>query len=304
MSQVYTTVGSEEKVQYLMDNFSIPRNRIFKSRDDSFLGDVMRETEGLGVDIVLNSLSGGLLHASWKCVAEFGKLVELGKRDLVGFGRLDLEPFLANRSYCCLDLAHAMSKRPESVGRLVSGRIQRLNGVLSNVNSVMRRWIEMYSQGRIGPIRSMTVFDAREIEQSFRYLQNGDHIGKAVVRIPEDASKISSTPHAKPFALDSEASYLLTGGLGGLGRSVASWLVERGARNIIFLSRSAGKSDGDKSFLAELNSMGCSISAIPGRADDMETVQLAFEKSATPIKGVIHLAMVLRVSRMTLQALG
>ena len=77
----------------------------------------MRETGGRGVDIVLNSLSGELLHASWRCVAEFGKLVELGKRDLVGFGKLDLEPFLANRSYCCVDLAHTMSKRPESVGR-------------------------------------------------------------------------------------------------------------------------------------------------------------------------------------------
>ena len=77
----------------------------------------MRATDGRGVDIVLNSLSGELLHASWKCVAEFGKLVELGKRDLVGFGKLDLEPFLANRSYCCVDLAHAMKQRPESVGR-------------------------------------------------------------------------------------------------------------------------------------------------------------------------------------------
>ena len=120
VKQVYTTVGSEEKVKYLIDNFGIPRNRIFKSRDDSFLRDVMRETKGRGVDIVLNSLSGELLHASWKCVAEFGKLVELGKRDLVGFGKLDLEPFLANRSYCCVDLAHAMSQRPESVRRLVS----------------------------------------------------------------------------------------------------------------------------------------------------------------------------------------
>jgi NADPH:quinone reductase-like Zn-dependent oxidoreductase len=77
----------------------------------------MRETAGRGVDIVLNSLSGELLHASWKCVAQFGKLVELGKRDLVGYGRLDLEPFLANRSYYCVDLAHAMKERPEAVGR-------------------------------------------------------------------------------------------------------------------------------------------------------------------------------------------
>lgn len=76
----------------------------------------MSATDGRGADIVLNSLSGELLHASWKCVAEFGKLIELGKRDLVGHGRLDLEPFLANRSYCCVDLANFLDKRPEIVG--------------------------------------------------------------------------------------------------------------------------------------------------------------------------------------------
>lgn len=116
-AEIYCTVGNDDKVQYLVEKLKIPKNHIFNSRNNSFLPDIMRATRGRGVDIVLNSLSGELLHASWKCVAEFGKLVELGKRDLVGFGKLDLEPFLANRSYCCVDLAHAMKVRPESVGR-------------------------------------------------------------------------------------------------------------------------------------------------------------------------------------------
>ena len=153
----------------------------------------------------------------------------------------------------------------------------------------------MYSQGRISPIRSMAVFEASEIEQSFRHLQNGDHIGKAVVRIPEDASEIPSTSHAKPFTLDAEASYLLTGGLGGLGRSVATWMVERGARHLIFLSRSAGLSDRDNLFFAELKSMGCSVSAVAGKAEDMEVVKTVILRASRPIKGIVHLAMVLRV---------
>ena len=129
-----------------------------------------------------------------------------------------------------------------------------------------------------------------------------DHIGKAVVRIPEDASKLPSTSHAKSFALDMDASYLLTGGLGGLGRSVATWMVERGARNLVFLSRNAGKGEGDKSFFEELSSMGCSVSAVSGRVEDMEAVRMAVKKAATPIKGIVHLAMVLRVSHAVHQA--
>jgi NADPH:quinone reductase-like Zn-dependent oxidoreductase len=108
---IYCTVGSEEKVQFLMDRYNIPRDRIFHSRDDSFVGGIMHETNGQGVDIVLNSLSGELLHASWTCVAEFGKMVEIGKRDLIGGGKLNMEPFLANRSYCCVDIDQ-MWKKP------------------------------------------------------------------------------------------------------------------------------------------------------------------------------------------------
>jgi NADPH:quinone reductase-like Zn-dependent oxidoreductase len=110
-AEIYCTVGNEEKVQYLMSTFDMPRNRIFNSRDKSFLADVMAATKGRGVDIVLNSLSGELLHTSWDCVAEFGKLIEIGKRDLVGNGKLALNVFELNRSYHGIDLGHIMELR-------------------------------------------------------------------------------------------------------------------------------------------------------------------------------------------------
>lgn len=100
-----------------MDTFGLERNCIFNSRDASFLQDVMRETNGKGVDLVLNSLSGELLHASWRCVAEFGKMIEIGKTDLLGSGKLDMDVFLANRSYCCVDLDEICSKKPVTCGR-------------------------------------------------------------------------------------------------------------------------------------------------------------------------------------------
>lgn len=109
-AEVYASVSSEMKVAHLMNNFRIPRNRIFQSRDKSFVDGVMRETNGQGMDIILNSLSGELLHATWDCVAEFGVLVEIGKRDLIGSGRLDLKNFLANRSYSCVDIDQLWKK--------------------------------------------------------------------------------------------------------------------------------------------------------------------------------------------------
>ncbi|KAI0012628.1 hypothetical protein F4779DRAFT_614355 [Xylariaceae sp. FL0662B] len=96
------------------------------------------------------------------------------------------------------------------------------------------------------------------------------------------------------LSLDPEASYIVTGGLGGVGRAICSWMVERGARFITAISRSAGRSPQDKSFIAEMKSMGCVLTPIAGPIQDFEVVKSAVAQSPKPVKGVIHLAMVLR----------
>ena len=80
-AEVYATVGSEEKASFLVKELGIPRNRIFNSRDNSFLKGIMDATNGSGVDLVLNSLSGELLSTSWECVAPNGAMIDIGKRD-------------------------------------------------------------------------------------------------------------------------------------------------------------------------------------------------------------------------------
>ena len=118
-AQVYATVGNTAKAAYLTATFGIPPSNIFSSRDDSFKDDLLRATNGQGADLVLNSLAGELLHASWECVAEFGKMIELGNRDLAEYGKLNMEPFLANRSYACVDYGQIIDKRPQMVNRYV-----------------------------------------------------------------------------------------------------------------------------------------------------------------------------------------
>ncbi len=113
-AEVYATVGNEEKVQYLIDTFSLHAHRIFNSRDTSFVEGIMRETKGEGVDMALNSLSGELLHATWHCLASFGKMLEIGKRDILESGKLDMDVFLENRTYSCIDLTQVMARRQKS----------------------------------------------------------------------------------------------------------------------------------------------------------------------------------------------
>ena len=112
---------------------------------------------------------------------------------------------------------------------------------------LLENCIDLYNQGLIQPIHPVTIFDAPHVEDAFRYMQNRQHIGKIVVTIPEDLNDLATEGHSD-LVLRSDSSYILIGGLGGLGRAVSKWMVECGAKHLIFLSRSAGKSKKDESF--------------------------------------------------------
>ena len=160
----------------------------------------------------------------------------------------------------------------------------------------LRDFLDAHKEGKLGPVPEVQCFKIGELQQAFRYLQNGSHIGKVVLTAMEDLDSLPATPSIKALELDPNGAYLLTGGMGGLGRSMATWLVERGARSLTFLSRSAGVGEESKAFVKELESLGCTVVAVPGGADNMEDVKAAIAATVAPIKGVFHLAMVLKVS--------
>ena len=146
----------------------------------------------------------------------------------------------------------------------------------------------------VWPIPGVRCFDAPSAPDAFRFLQRGDHIGKAVITF-SPAQKIQSTPAPGRAKLNPRASYILTGGLGGLGRSTATWMVERGARSLAFLSGSAG-SAGNAPFLRELETTGCQVTVVSGSVEGIEDVEAVVRACPYLIKGVFHLAMVLEVS--------
>ncbi|KAJ9306417.1 hypothetical protein DTO217A2_4156 [Paecilomyces variotii] len=275
--ELYVTVGNEEKVKYLMDNYNIPRNRIFNSRDKSFVDGVMRETRGRGMDFILNSLSGELLHATWSCVAEFGTLLEIGKRDLIGSSKLDMKPFLANRNYCCVD---------------IDGLWKRIHIARALIFTIL----DLYGKGHISPLPT-TIFPAAQTQDAFRFMEKGLHIGRVGVAIKEAAEETGiipfpTTKRALAVSFPGSASYLMIGGLGGIGRAVSMWMVDHGAREIIYMSRSAGLTNKDDAFVHELQSMGCSVRLVSGDVTKPEDVNEAIAAATYPLKGIVQMSMV------------
>ncbi|EQB57236.1 KR domain-containing protein [Colletotrichum gloeosporioides Cg-14] len=276
-AEIFCTVGSEEKAEYLMSTFGMPRDHIFQSRDASFLPDILKATGGRGVDIVLNSLSGELLHASWSCVAEFGRMIEIGKRDFIGNGKLALNPFEMNRSYHGVDLGHLIELKPEKGNRL------------------LKKIVELYETGHVTALRPIKTFDADAAEECFRYMQKGQHIGKIVLKM-DGFSTIQTAGCITMFesSFDGNSAYLIVGGVGGLGRLVSNWMVKHGARNFVYLSRQGGNTEDNQNLFEELEDQGCMISAVKGSVTSLADVEKAIATSQKPIRGVINMSMILR----------
>ncbi len=163
------------------------------------------------------------------------------------------------------------------------------------ITSLLKQCMEYYRKGAIEPIKPTKIFDAKKILDAFRYMQKGQHIGKIVVTMPENPQELEVTAVQQELCLRQEASYLLAGGLGGLGRAISTWMVEHGARKLIYLSRSGGKSDEDQAFFRELESQGCSVQSFIGSVSSLDDVKNVVKKAAAPIAGIMHLSMVLRV---------
>lgn len=104
--QIFVTVGTDEKRDYPYKTFGIAQDHICKSRNSSFARKIRQRTDGRGIDVILNSLTGELLDESWRLLADGGILVEIGKRDIVQRNRLSMEPFDRNCTFRALDFSY------------------------------------------------------------------------------------------------------------------------------------------------------------------------------------------------------
>nr|NP_001137778.2 fatty acid synthase 1, isoform C [Drosophila melanogaster]ACL82985.2 fatty acid synthase 1, isoform C [Drosophila melanogaster] len=227
---VFTTVGSKEKREFLLKRFpKLQERNIGNSRDTSFEQLVLRETKGRGVDLVLNSLSEEKLQASIRCLGLNGRFLEIGKFDLSNNSPLGMSVFLKNTSFHGILLDSVME-----------GEEEMQNQVVSLV-------AEGIKTGAVVPLPT-SVFNDQQVEQAFRFMASGKHIGKVVIKVrDEEAGKKALQP--KPRLINAiprtymhpEKSYILVGGLGGFGLELTNWLVTRGARYIVLTSRSGVK---------------------------------------------------------------
>ncbi|KAL1623909.1 Type I Iterative PKS [Neofusicoccum ribis] len=276
-AEVFATVGSSQKRDFIEREYGIPQDHIFSSRDASFSQAIMEMTNGAGVDVVLNSLAGQLLHETWSCIAPFGRFVEIGKRDFEQNNNLQMSPFTRATSFFAVDLIMLGELKGDVVARALT--------------AVM----DMFREGSVRPIAPITTYPISELETAFRTMQAGKHLGKLVV-VPHDNDLVKA--RKRTLRLSPEAAYAVVGGTGGLGRSIIRRLAERGAKNVLVLSRHA-ESHSNAPFLDEMRSKGVNILARNLDICNPSSLAEAIEQASNvlpPVKGVIQGAMVLQDS--------
>ncbi len=275
-AEIYATVGSEEKRDFLN---LMGVKHIHNSRALDFAEEILAKTNNQGVDVILNSLAGEAINRNFQVLKPFGRFLELGKRDFYENTQIGLRPFRNNISYFGIDADQMMKERPDLTRQLFSDMMQ------------------LFHEGILHPL-PYTSFDASQVVDAFRYMQQAKQIGKIVVgyNTPLNSKPALQIAEKQSLALDKDASYLVTGGFSGFGLRTAQWLVEKGAKHLILISRSGPFSDGAQDAIKHFKQQGINIYARACDVSDKKSLHLLLKQASAsmpPLKGLIHSAAVI-----------
>jgi acyl transferase domain-containing protein len=256
-AEIFATAGSETKRDYLR---TVGVQHIYDSRSVAFADQILADTDGEGVDIVLNSLSDDFVAASFRAIARGGRFLEIGKRGI--WTHEQVAHLDRDITYHIVDWGVVADSHPDQIGTL------------------LRSLMAAAARGEIRPL-PVRSFAMRDAVAAFRYVAQARHIGKVVLQQP-----------ALDLRVSDQATYLIAGGFGGLGLRCARWLVERGARYLALAGRSA-PSMAAKLEMDALRTEGVQILSlrtdISQRADVLQLFQ-RISHELPSIRGVINAA--------------
>jgi NADPH:quinone reductase-like Zn-dependent oxidoreductase/acyl carrier protein len=279
-AEIFATAGSPEKRAFLS---SLGIEHVMDSSSLDFADEVMDLTGGDGVDVVLNSLAGEFIPKSLSTLGPGGRFLEIGKVDFLRNTRLDLGLLEDNVSFFAIDLSQMMLKHPD----------------LSS--TLLRETVRYFEEGELDPL-PFELFSISQAVDAFRHMAQANHIGKVVVSLDED--EVLAVPRTRePVTVGPDGTYLITGGLGGLGLAVARWLVEHGARHLVLMGRSA-PSVAALEILDELEKAGARVvvSAVDVvRGEQVVGALDEARRELPPLRGVVHAAGVLDDGILTQQ---
>ncbi|WP_431236961.1 sulfolipid-1 biosynthesis phthioceranic/hydroxyphthioceranic acid synthase [Mycolicibacterium aichiense] len=271
-AEIFATAGSEDRRQMLRD---MGIKHVYDSRSTDFAEQIRQDTDGYGVDIVLNSLTGAAQRAGFELLATGGRFVEIGKRDVYGNTRLGMFPFRRNLTFYYLDLALMSLSHPQQVGELLRTVYQRV------------------ADGELPPARH-TEYPLADAATAIRVMSAAAHTGKLLLEVPRTGTSSVVVPPEEAKSFRRDGAYLVTGGLGGLGLFLAEKMAIAGAGRIVLTSRSQPTLKALET-IELIRAMGADVVVHCGDIADPVTAQKMVEAATAtglPVRGVLHAAAV------------
>jgi len=271
--EIYATASTPEKWDFLRAQGV---EHIFNSRTLDFADEIMAVTDGKGVDAILNSLAGDFIPRNFSILAPFGRYLEIGKVDVYSNTKIGLQAMRNNVSLHIIDLAGLLIERPDEFASLFTELSEKFQG-------------KTYL-----PLHHMA-FPITEAVEAFRYMAAGKHMGKVVLSFEGDEIPVGRMTEPESL-FRPDASYLITGGAGGLGLEVAKWMTKEGARHFVLMSRSGPPDEEATQDIEAMRAAGVNVLDARGdvtRWEDVLRVIDDLRVSTAPLAGVFHLAMVL-----------
>ena len=253
-AEIFATAGSEAKRAALR---AMGVRHVYDSRGLDFGAEIRRDTDGAGVDVVLNSLSGDSIGHSVDVLAPAGRFLEIGLA-----GIWDAQHFATTRpdaSYHVIYLGDVVAKEPE----LIAEMLDELGAA--------------FDAGELRPM-PLTAFDIRHAVDAFRYMAQARHIGKVVVTADVG------------WNVATGGTWIVTGGLGGLGLAVAEELADAGASRLVLCGRQSPSADAAEA-LARIGQHCPDVRVVSLDVTDAAAVEAMVHDATadgTPLRGVVH----------------
>jgi polyketide synthase 5 len=271
-AEIFATAGSEQRRELLHD---MGIQHVYDSRSIEFAEQIRRDTDGYGVDIVLNSLAGTAQRAGSELLALGGRFIEIGKRDIYGDSRLGPFPFRRSLSFHDVDLGLMAVSHPHKIRELLKA-VYRLT-----------------ADGSL-PMPQSTHYPLADAATALRVMSAAEHTGKLILDIPrtERTRVVLQPEHVQPFRRD--GAYIITGGLGGLGLFLAEKMATAGCGRIVLSSRSQPALKALET-IEIIRLIGADVVVACGDIAEPETAdRLVAAATATglPVRGVLHAAAV------------
>ncbi|KAI1766894.1 putative polyketide synthase [Hypoxylon sp. FL1150] len=276
----YVVVETQEEANYLKSKLGLDATRIIKSANGVVSERLQELTNGNGADVVFSAghVDPAAAREAWRCIARFGRFLDGGRKNVLSRNALDTSPIRRGACYMPFDILDIYEARP----KIVSALLPTIVG--------------MFREGTIVAPGQVQSVNLAHLDQAVADFSDSFGAVKAVVHYERSEAQIQTLPTRTPLKFSPDSTYLLVGCLGGLGRSLTSWMMECGARRFTFLSRSGADSESAARLVSDIEAAGAIVQVVRGDATNAADVARAVAGVSpnNPIKGVVHAAMVLR----------